>query len=606
MNPKNTWILIAVTVGLFAFIFFFERHHNDATPTAAKLLPGLEATSVANIQIQPAGIRAERTNGTWQLTKPITYPAQAETIEKLLQALESLTVQTHIPAQELRKHPKADEEFGFETPQVTLMIERHQLRFGFLTAPGDQVYVQVVGSTGIDIVSSDILKFIPRNLNEWRDPGFLSLKGLAFDRLSVTNGGRAFELHRESNQTWRVTYPMPARADGMKVEEALARLGNLQVNRFVSDESQADLDTYGLQPPEVEVAFSQGTNALFSLQFGKSPTNGTNRVFAKIKGRPTVVEIPKEPVSIWRARYEEFRDRRLAGKIPPSLSIIEVHGQDKSQDFTVQKANDGTWQVKEPYNFTADPETMREFINGLGSLEIVPGPGQFAVKDVVSASDFPKYGLANPVRSYVLKEGKDSSKSTNAVIAALDFGSTIEDKIYARRTDRPDEDSVYAVKQADFDALASKAFQLRQRHIWNFSPTNVSSITVRQNGTTVKMLRKAENQWTFASGSQGLLDNFAVEAGAEELGSLEAGAWVDRGDQNLAKYGFNDKSPQVLVEVHSGGQDQTLTLDLGSMSSAQHRYGAVQMGGQTWIFEFPIRTAERIAYDFGIREKSTP
>jgi hypothetical protein len=230
------------------------------------------------------------------------------------------------------------------------------------------------------------------------------------------------------------------------------------------------------------------------------------------------------------------------------------------------------------------------------------------VKDVVSASDFPKYGLASPVRSYVLKESlvKDYSKSTNAVVAALDFGSTFEDKIYARRTDRPDEDSVYAVKQADFDALASKAFQLRQRHIWNFSPTNVSSITVRQNGTTVKMLRKAENQWTFASGSQGLLDNFAVEAGAEELGTLEAGAWIDRGDQNLAKYGFTDKSPQILVEVHSGGQDQTLTLDLGSMSSAQHRYGAVQMGGQTWIFEFPIRTAERIAYDFGIREKPTP
>jgi hypothetical protein len=120
------------------------------------------------------------------------------------------------------------------------------------------------------------------------------------------------------------------------------------------------------------------------------------------------------------------------------------------------------------------------------------------------------------------------------------------------------------------------------------------------------MLRKAENQWTFASGSQGLLDNFAVEAGAEELGSLEAGTWIDRGDQNLAKYGFTDKSPQILVEVRSGGQEQTLTLDLGGMSSAQHRYGAVRMGGQTWIFEFPIRTAERIAYDFGIREKATP
>ncbi|EEF61532.1 DUF4340 domain-containing protein [Pedosphaera parvula] len=613
MNPKNTWILIFVTAGMFAFIFFIERHQRETTPSATKALVNFKAASITSIQIQPAGqleMRATRTNGSWQLTKPITYPAQSVAIESLLRALETLSVQIHIPTQELRKNPKAEEEFGFETPQVTVILQegnnRHSpIKFGFLTAPGDQVYLQVVGTEGIDVVSSDIIKLLPRTLNEWRDTNLLSLKGLTFDRLAVTNGGRSFELSRASNRLWRITYPMPARADSSRVEGSLARLESARVSRFVTDDPAADLETYGLKPAEFEVTLSQGTNPVLALQFGKSPTNDSKQIFAMVKGQPAIVEIPKEFIAPWRARYEEFRDRRLAGPVPLSLETIEVHQSDKSTDFTIQKQSTGAWRVNEPYNFPADPETMLDLIDGLSGLEIVPAAGQFAVKDVVSASDFPKYGLANPVRKYILKEGmtKDKSNPTNVVLAELDFGSTFEDKIYARRADRPDEDSVYAVKQVDFERLPSKALQLRDRHIWNFTPADVSSVTVRNDGSSVKMIRKAENQWSLASGSQGIVDNFAVEAGADELGSLEAGSWIDCGDQNLAKYGISDKSTQVSVEVRSGNQNQTLVLDLGGWSPSQHRYGAVRLEGQTWVFEFPTRIVERILYDFNIHEK---
>ena len=78
MNTKNTWITVALAAGLFAFIFFYERHAFKKDPPANKVLPYLNLASITSVQVRPADqkeIRADRTNGTWQLTKPVGYPA---------------------------------------------------------------------------------------------------------------------------------------------------------------------------------------------------------------------------------------------------------------------------------------------------------------------------------------------------------------------------------------------------------------------------------------------------------------------------------------------------------------------------------------------------
>src|SRR5437867_732113 len=101
MNTKNTWIMVALAAGLFAFIFFYERHAFKKEHPANKVLPYLDVASITSVQIRPADqmeIRAERTNSTWQLTKPVVYPAQTGGIEYLLEALGNLTYQARITA----------------------------------------------------------------------------------------------------------------------------------------------------------------------------------------------------------------------------------------------------------------------------------------------------------------------------------------------------------------------------------------------------------------------------------------------------------------------------------------------------------------------------
>src|ERR1700676_5275568 len=103
MNPKNTFILVVVAAGLLAFIFYVEPHLRRPKPATLKVLSAdFKPEAVTSVQILLAHqleIRAERTNGGWQLTKPLVYPAQSAAIEKLLQAAADLSPQTIISAQ---------------------------------------------------------------------------------------------------------------------------------------------------------------------------------------------------------------------------------------------------------------------------------------------------------------------------------------------------------------------------------------------------------------------------------------------------------------------------------------------------------------------------
>lgn len=622
MNPRNTCLLVALAAGIFAFIFLFERHIQKAEPEILMVLPGLKAAEVTSIQIQPGGqletIRIERTNGNWQLTKPVVYAAQAPAVENLLHALEDLSPQTRISAQELLGRHNVNEEFGFDTPQAILVIqqgqEQHTLKLGFLTPPGDHIYAQVVGFEFIDVIDASLLKFIRPRANEWRDSAFVNLKDFPFDRLSVANGAKVFDLQRsKESKTWRITLPgnMQARADNPKIEKLLLDLQNLRISQFETDDTKVDPESFGFQSPSLELKFERGTNQLLLLQFGKSPTNDENQIYARRNGQSAIVLVPREAIGAWRGEPSEFRDPHLAA-LAASADLIKVVGQ---EEFTVQRQTNDYWRITEPHDFPADTNLMKVFIERLAGLKVVRGHnGDFAVKDAVTPEEFPKYGLAPPSRKYVLGRNATTptAEATNLVLAELDFGKTDQDKaegdkIYVRRGDLLEESSVYAVRAGEVQNLPVTSLQLRERRVWNFLGDDVSRVTLRVNGKLEQLIRKGPSKWSIAPGSQATIEEVAVEAGVQDLGDLEAIAWVERGDQHRAQYGFSERSLQISFELNQNGKSRTFTIDFGSWSQHGLRYASVRMDdGLNWVFEFPADRLDRLIYCFNIHENTSP
>jgi len=583
MNPKQTWFWVTLAAGLGAFIFLIERRQPEPSHLPQLLLPGFQATHVTSLQIQPAGhplIRLQHTNDTWHITDPIRYRARPAVIEALVENLERLAPASLSP-QELKNLPQADQDYGFSSPQLTLALDcvgrSTRILIGNQTAPGDQVFVQVIGDDRVFIVDAGFLRFIPRTVNEWRDLALADWRQLAFDRLLVTNSGKVLELQLDpTNRLWRMILPMESRADGGKVVSALRQLGSLQAGRFVSDNPKADLEAFGLQSPELSVSLLRGTNCLLSLDFGRSPTNDTSQIFARCQGRPSVVTVARSPLEPWRDSHESFRDRRLVTPTSP-IDEIEVHARDR---FKLQRQG-GRWKVL-PEGFEADTAWVTNLIGQLTGLEVV----QF-VKDVVTDQDLPAKGLAEPISRFIVKTAGTNASGlpTNTVLAQLDFGTNQDNLIYVRRAG---ESPVYAVKLADFQNLPDASWQLRDRQIWTFSENEVARIKIQQAGKVRELLRTGTGKWTFAPGSQGIMDEItasALDEACHRLGLLTAAAWAAGDTSKRDQFGFITRGHTITLTLTNGTERR---LEMGGMAASGLPYASAAPEQAPWIFELSL------------------
>lgn len=580
MNSKTTGIWFTIAAALFVLIYVFQRFLRPAVAEPSCILPDLRPTAVTSVQVIPSGaleIRADRTNDTWLLTKPITYPAQSAAIEALLEALQKLQPATRISAAELRDRHNADAEYGFEPPRISLVVEsdgqRRQLLVGNKTPPGDQVFLRVVGVDGAFVADADWLKFIPPGVEAWRDTTLVDA-GHNVDWIVLTNGTKAIELRKDvTNHLWRMIRPFPARADTERITDALLHLQTARVGQFISDDSKADLTAWGLQPAELDLWLGHGTNFISALHVGKSSTNDPALVFARRGDWGVVVTTAREPLLPWRGSVNDFRDPHLLELTAP-VAEIEVRGQ---TDFTLQRHGSNDWRIVGG-KFPADADNVQLYLKALAGLRVADKDG--FVKDVVTKPDLPTYGLATPARQIILRS---VAGDTNSVIVQLSFGTNENNEVFVQRAD---EDFVYAVAASDLVGLPDAAWEFRDRRIWSFTEADVAKITIHQDGKTRQIIRNGPNKWSLAPGSQGMVNPPALEETAHRLGELTAyGAWLDHNLTDPEKHGWTTNNLQITVELKNGEKD---TVDFGTeLPKVQTALATVMLDGERWAFVFP-------------------
>ena len=579
MNSKNTLFWFVLAVALFGCIFVYDHFLRPTAAPPPAILSGLQPSEVTSVQMIPANaleIEAQQTNGEWRLTRPVDYPAQSAAVEALLSALQKLTPVVRISAGELREQRNAEMDYGFEPPRLSIAIEatddrRWELKVGNKTAPGDQVFLRVVGMDGVFVADADWLKYIPRSADDWRDTSLVDFHGRAPDWIVLTNGTRVIELREDpTNHLWRMTRPLVARANSAGITEALQGLQIAHAAQFVTDNSQ-DLAQFGLQPAGLDLWLGSGTNFVTALHIGNSLTNDSSLVYAERQGWGTILAAAKEPFLPWFGPVNSFRDPYLLELSAP-VAKIEVRGGSDSGNFTLERKDTNNWRVAGE-KFPVDAGSVQQFIKLLAGLRV----SEF-VKDVVTAPDLPAYGLAAPTRQITLFSAVDD---TNAVIAQLLFGATQTNEVFVRRAD---EDSVYAIPVEDFTQLPDAGWQLRERQIWNFSETNVAQITIHQNGKTRQMIHNGPNHWSLAPGSQGIINPPAIEETMHRFGELTALEWLGRNvTESEAPFGFKPGNLSITIELTDGTKD---TVDFG-LSNANTAVAAVMLDGERWAFVFP-------------------
>jgi hypothetical protein len=582
MNFKTTWILLAGALGLFAYIFSVERLGEESSrPKAEALLlfPDLNPAKAGRVEVvRTATIQVAKDNDQWRLAIP-EYPAQSASIESFLEAVGKLVQHDYISAQEVMSQPGGLAPFGLEPPRMTITIlegtNRHSLLVGKPTPVRDQVYVKLLGSAGIAITDASFLEYAPLSADEWRDPMLMHLPRVPFDRLEVKAPGRGFEFQREpGGGLWRLTQPLPARADNNRIENLIQQLRMARVSHFVTDDPRIDLEAFGLQQPQVDLVVAQGTNQLARIQFGKSPDDDPALVYARRFSHNNIVLVQKELMELLRLSDKEYRDRNLLDFAFSEVDSIEVNGR---EPLKIERRENGLWQILDPYNMPADSLLMQEFLGNLRQIQIVD-----FVKDVVA--DFSDYGLEPPARRVTLNRRVNSEQGgTNQVLAQIDLSAKQAESmvIMARRWD---ERSVYALSYPEVTRAPQGAFELRDRRVWNFAPGNVTAVTVSQKGNTRQWVRHPGRGW-----SQNEILNAAMEEILHRLGQLRALAWVERGETRMGLFGFGEMDFQIDLELAVDKKTQNLTIHFGKLSPRGNYYAALRLPGDSerTIFEFP-------------------
>jgi len=567
-------------VALAAFIFIYQHYFRPVVAGPATILHNLRPAEVTGIEVIPLGaleIRADRTNEAWFLTSPIYYPAQTAAIESLLDALQKLTSVIPISAADLREHRQAGTEYGFDNPQYKIVIEqddqRWQLQVGNKTAPGDQVYLSVVGVEGAYVADAGWLHLIPQTADVWRNTALVDANSV-FDWIVLTNHTReiAIELRRNpTNYLWSMTRPLPARADTDRITLALQRLRDAHVTQFINDDPKADMAAYGLQPADFDLWLGTGTNLNTAIHAGKSPTNDATQIYAKREGWNAIFITALEPLMPWRGTVNSFRDPRLFELTSPAAEI-EVHSSDH---FILQRHGSNDWRIVGE-KFPADAENVQAFIKYLAGLRIA----EF-VKDVVTGPDLETYGLAKPSRQITLRS---SAGNTNAVIADVLFGATVTNEVYAKLAN---EGCVFGLATSDMTRMPEfdYSWEFRDRHVWDFNESEVTQITLHQNGKTRVMVRNGVNQWSLAAHSQGIINPPALEETTHRFGQLTAYYWLGRNIADPEKtYGLNTNNLQVTFELKTGDK---YTVDFGTELPQMHTaLAVVNLEGERWGFVF--------------------
>lgn len=377
MRPRTLLILLAIVLGLGAFIWFYERElpSSEEREQLAKRVFDVEKDDITAVSLQSEGrtVRLEKVKTDkdskdekddkdnedeldlepeeeWRLTQPVQARADSFAVNGLLDSLTAL--------EQTRELAEVDpKEAGLDRPRATVRLQTEKgetvLAIGAADPlSGGSTLAAVQGRKGAYVVSDSILTEIQRQPGDWRDKQMYRGNRDDVRRITLASGGRRVVLAAQGKDkgTYRIGSPLSDRVDGDKVDGLFAELSGLMAESFL-DAPARPLAELGLQPPEavVDVAFDESppvrievgnpvdTPASPEETPAEAPLAGL--VYARIgdqvfETRTRLAEAAARPAAEWRAQTLS------------ALDVFEVESataQDATGALSLQRA-DPDWK----------------------------------------------------------------------------------------------------------------------------------------------------------------------------------------------------------------------------------------------------------------------
>jgi len=439
MRLRNTLILALLLVGLGAYLYFVESKQIAQEAKKEKLVD-LNADDVSAITLTypDREIVLTKTDAGWRLSKPVDAAADDITVKNLIRAITDAEVKKTIdePPQDLA-------QFGLTQPAATIAITAKgqalpALKVGKTTAVSFSTYVQRADQPKIYLTGSAFHTGMDKQVKDLRDKKIVDFKEDDVTRVAL-RGPDGDVLLVKADGNWKIEQPAAYPADANAVRSLLSSVRNLRATDFASDApSDADLATYGLEPPQRQLTFVSANGAETRLLVGKETEQG---LYVKSADQPTTYVIGKWATRDLAKGVNDLREKTVLTFDPGAPTAIEVVRGDGGR-YTLRSV-DGKWSL-DGSDQALDAAAVGSFVGALSRLN-----GSQVLGD--ASGDLAAYGLATPALTITVK-GKD-----DVLIGTVKAGSRSPSPPATEYTvKRDDQPTVFQLRDFQFKQLDKK------------------------------------------------------------------------------------------------------------------------------------------------------
>ncbi len=465
MLKRNTAVLLALALGLALVVLVLtqvDQQQQEQREQESRLLafaPG----EVDQIRIEKQGeedsmtIQLQRQEDTWQILEPISSEADGFTVDSLLQTASDLQ-----PAQDL-------EQTGTESDLALFGLDPAREILSFTLADGETQTLQLGkqdfdGSGLYALAEDDRLLTIPTTAQARLAPDLFAVRNktliaLQRDDIQTLEISKPQDPEAEpirlarTDSGWRIEAPRVLKADQTAVDQMLTPLLSLQASSFLA-ETQSDLETYGLNPPQTEIVITLDASAESTQETSEESSEATEPAAEETlsialgsplesgSGTPvitsttaTIATLPGPTARSLQPTLSQLRDKQLAQIDPEQVVEVSITAADPALSRTLLPAT-ATPEV------TDDPEDESDT-----TLEIEPSPSgqlwEISDQDRLVSLE-PLFSALNRARAseFLSPQDPGAERALADPLFTLRLVLTADDTLIYRFAE--DEDQIYA------------------------------------------------------------------------------------------------------------------------------------------------------------------
>jgi hypothetical protein len=383
--------------------------------------------------------------------------------------------------------------------------------------------------------------------------------------ITITRGSETTNLEFRDNK-WLITQPVNALADESVLNSLVGDLVSARIDQEFNP-SGGDLKSYGLTEPAVKLELKLKNGQVHRVQLGSKDPLGSS-VYAQIDGSQNVAILPSGVLTNSDKSLNDLRERSVVGATQYELSSVKLTNESGTYELAKKDAD---WTIKSPVEGPADEREVSSLLSDITSAKAA---------EIVSetSEDLSKYGLDKPRVAL-------TTQLTTGGERTISLGSKVDDKYYAKASDRP---QIFKVESSFYDKLNTGLATLRSKNFIKLNRDDLTRVQIKNPNLTLVAEKSSDGKWLVKEPA----DKKDKEAYTFKLfDPLETTA-TEVIDKPAAA--VTNKLANPPVEARLTGKDGKTTVI--KVSAADGDYAYVRVEGRPEVYKVPKSMLETLSF----------